>query len=109
MSETIGEQIRRHRKAVRPKMTQRQLAEATGLSERMIQDAESGKHTPQPANLTAIRRVLGIEGDPVETRASWPTDVQAFLDMLGAALSWLPEQDRLEKMREIGSRIFPPG
>lgn len=94
-----GAQIRQHRRA--RKWTQAQLAEAAGVSVRMIQDAESGKHTPQPENMRAIAAALEVEGVPEETRAAWPADVQVFLDIMGATLTAMSEADRAIQMRRI--------
>jgi len=99
----IASQIRQQRKA--KGWTQQQLADAAGLSLRMIQDAETGKRRPQPANLVDIRRALDIEGDATETREGWPRDVQVFLDVMGAFLSSMSESERDTTMRAITARI----
>lgn len=99
----VGAQIRQQRRA--KKWTQRQLAEAAGLSVRMVQDAESGKRRPQPQNLVALRSALEIEGDPAQAKADWPLDVETFLYVMGAFLSSMPERDRSEVIREITTHI----
>lgn len=102
-TQAIAAQIRQRRRA--KKWTQKQLADEAGVSERMIQDAESGKRRPQPANLAEIRRALDIQGDPEDTRETWPQDVQVFLDVMGAFLSAMTEAERLTVIREITARI----
>lgn len=90
--------------------TQAQLAERADVSLRTVQNVEGRKTTPQPANLRAILAALDIDldGDEVaaETRATWPPEVQVFLDMLGAYLMAMPERTRLEAIHDITRQIF---
>jgi transcriptional regulator with XRE-family HTH domain len=102
-AQALGAQIRQHRRA--RKMTQQQLADAAGLSLRMIQDTEAGKHKPQPQNLVALRSALEIEGDAKQTEDDFPPDVKTFLYVIGAFLSSMPERDRGEMIREITTHI----
>lgn len=104
-----GTEIRRRRRALG--MTQRQLAEASGVSIRQVQGTEAGQTRPQPANLAAIALALGVDldGDGDETRRSWPQDVSVFLDIVGAFLVALPEGKRQEWMRRIGASIVTRG
>lgn len=100
----LGAEIRRRRKG--RKLTQRQLADEAGISLRTMVSIEKGEHSTQPGNAEAVMRVLGIDVDATMARASWPPDVQVFLDMMGAFLSTLPEQARLEVIGEITRSIY---
>lgn len=59
MNENIGERIRELRK--RRGMTQKELAESSGLSVTSIQGYEYGKFTPKIQQLERIAAALGIE------------------------------------------------
>lgn len=104
----IREAVRARRKNLGK--TQGEVAEAAGISLRAYQAFESGETTPQPANMTAILQAVSMDTGgaeiAAETRAQWPTDVQVFLDMIGAYLASLDEDARLVAMRGIGGQIF---
>ena len=99
----LAARIRQQRKERR--MSQEELAEASGVSLRAVQNAESGKNTPQEGNLLAMLEVLDMAPDDQQTRESWPTDIQVFLDVMGAYLSTLPEAARLELFRTFTLQI----
>lgn len=98
-----GAQVKQLRLARR--WSQKRLAQESGVSERMIRDLEADRHAPQPANLKALLDVLIVDGDPEETRASWPEDVRLYLDILGAYLAALPEPERLPEMKRLIASI----
>lgn len=103
--ETYGARVMRLRK--RHKWTQEQLCRESGVSLRTIQAIEAGEsRKPQRANVLALNRALGIEGDPDETRSEWPIDVRTFLDITGAYLAAMPEQSRMTVMRDVTKRII---
>lgn len=96
----------------RAKLTQAQVAERAGISLRTYQMFETGKTTPQGANLQAILEQFPDLADEAadaqiaeRTREEWPTDVRVFLDVMGAYLSTMDEQTRLayiaDRMRQI--------
>lgn len=94
------------------KMTQREVATKAGIGLRTYQMFEKGGHTPQPANLEAIRWAVGLEekgaaepaltplrvlrppGDASED--AWPLDVRIFLDVMGAFLVTMDEPERID-------------
>jgi len=57
MSESIGEAIKRIRKG---KMTQKELAEKTGLAEITIRQYEHGDYEPKHENIKKIAAALGV-------------------------------------------------
>ena len=61
----FGEALRAHRYALR--LTQAQLAERAGLSERAISDLERGLKTPQRATLSLLINALELSPDQVES------------------------------------------
>lgn len=104
----LGAAIRRQRKAM--KLTQGALAAAAGVSTRTIVSIEKGEHSTQPGNTDAVMRILGLDVEPTVDTESWPADVAVFLDMMGAYLSTLTEQQRLAVIREITASMYrrPP-
>lgn len=98
--ETYGQMIARLRDA--RGWSQQRLADESGVPKRTIQEVEGDK-VAQPQRRTKLKlaAALDIEGDPDETRESWPTDVKVYLDIMGAFLSALPEARRLEVMSAI--------
>lgn len=99
---------RRARKQLR--LTQELVAEKAGVALRTYQAFETRKGNPTPENLRAIVRVLGIaEGDDVAlaTRSRWPLDVQVFLDVIGAYLATIPDEEaRLAAIHDLTRQIF---
>lgn len=127
--ETLAEKARAERK--RHKWTQEELARRAGVSLRSISNFENEEVTPQPANLRAILRALGMdeqladaeaEGQasepaatseptelpecPVCAKVQWPADIQPFLNMLGAWLITKPEHERERQIFALTRQIF---
>ncbi len=57
----LKEKLRKARKAAG--MTQRQVAEAIGITESTYCGYETGKRQPDPMKISAIASVLGVSGD----------------------------------------------
>lgn len=76
--------------------TQPELAEAAGVSLRMIQDAEGGHRRPQAAKLDAIRRALGLDANPVDTWAAWDGYTRASADLIGGVMHTFTPDERRE-------------
>lgn len=101
--------IRAERK--KRKWTQQQLADKAGMSLRAVQTFEGRKATPQPENLRAMRAALDLDGDDAEVSTTghpeWPTDIDTFLNMMGAYLLYaVPEDQRTEAIHDITRQIF---
>lgn len=92
MVESYGERVRAAREE--QKLSQAAFAALLGMPERTLQDIESGKvKRPQRKTRDRIDAVLGARA-PGETEAEWPSDLDAFLKLLGAFLYALPEAER---------------
>jgi transcriptional regulator with XRE-family HTH domain len=107
--EDYAARVRAERK--KRKWTQQELADRAGMSLRALQNFEGRKATPQPENLRAVLAAVDLdpEGADVaaETRAEWPADVQAFLDMMGAYLVYaVPEESRRVVIHDLTRQIF---
>lgn len=101
---TYGQRVRALRKA--KGWTQEELADASGVAYRTVQDIEADKRArPQRGTVLALNRALEIEGDPDDTRASWPADVQVFLDIVGAFLSTMDPDQRHAAIREMTAHL----
>lgn len=91
-------------------LTQEQMAERAGVSLRAYQNFENGKGWPQPANLRAILDAAGVDSIPdavaVATRGEWPRDIKVFLDMLGAYLATMVDEERLEFIHRMTREVF---
>lgn len=92
----LGRRVTSARKALR--YTQKELADAAGVSLGVVSNLENGRTVPQSANRRALTKVLGedVFGDAVaqEARDLWPHDVQLFTDVLGQYLASLPPERR---------------
>lgn len=98
--ETYGQMIARLREA--RGWSQEDLGRAADVPKRTIQDIELDKvKTPQRRTRQKLHMALEIEGDPDLTRRAWPSDIQVFLDVLGAFMVNLTEERRLELMRAM--------
>lgn len=102
----LAERVRDERK--RRKWTQQEMAERASLSLRAYQMFELGQSTPQPGNLRAILAAVDINqnGDNSKAAPVWPPEVQVFLDVLGAYVMSLPEEDRLKTIHDLTRQIF---
>lgn len=91
-------------------MTQLQLAEKAGVSPRSVQNLEARTTKPQPNKLRAILRAVGVDegGEEIAevTRSSWRPSTQVALDMLGAYLDSLPEDEAVEVIADLTRQIF---
>ena len=107
--------LRAREERKRQKLNQREVATKAGMGLRAYQMFEAGQSTPQPGNLEGILWALGIDkdgdrpqlravpgaADGGEASAPWPPGVQVFLDMAGAYLMAIDdEQERLELIHE---------
>lgn len=88
--------------------TQSQMAEAVGMSLRAYQGFETRKNVPQPENLRRISEVAGIDLNGEEgTQETWDPEVQAFLDMMGAYLTYGVAEDRRRAViHDLTRQIF---
>lgn len=66
---SIGEQIKAIRK--QKGLTQKQLAELTGLLEPTIRKYESGQRIPKSDNLIKIASALGVHPSQLDSRLLW--------------------------------------
>ena len=91
-------------------LTQKQMAERAGISVRAYQNFENAKGWPQPTNLEAILGATGVDSTPdaiaVATRGDWPGDIKVFLDMLGAYLATMDDEQRLESIYRMTREVF---
>lgn len=91
-------------------LTQQQLADKAGVSLRTYQNFEGRVGSPQGGNLRAILNAVGIDATSEETaeatRESWPADIRVFLDMVGAYLATMTEDDRESWMYAATRQIF---
>ena len=69
MKMTVGEQIRTIR--IEKGLTQKQVAELTGLLEPTIRKYESGKIHPKSDNLNKIASALGVHPSQLDSRLLW--------------------------------------
>lgn len=77
--------------------TQDELAGHSGVPKRTIQEIENGRVTkPQRATDLKLRQALDLEGNAERERSSWPEDVQAILDIVGATLMALTPAERIQ-------------
>lgn len=103
-SESYGQKIVRLRKA--KGWTQDELAERSGVAKRTLQDVEGDKRArPQRATRVALNAALGVEGDAEDERQSWPKDVEVFLDIMGAWLTTMDEEARLDRIGKLVREI----
>ncbi|MFJ4472888.1 helix-turn-helix domain-containing protein [Streptomyces sp. NPDC089424] len=103
-----GARIAYYRSATRPKLTQRQLADAAHVSLGTIRKIERGERVPSDATLDALGRALGVDpslllGDRGPTR----TRVHEALPSLSAALATydLPEEGPVRPLAELRTAV----
>jgi len=100
MTENYGEMIARVRRE--HDWTQADLAEKSGVPQRTIQEIEAGRtDRPQRSTRTALNLALDIEGVAADERATWPIEVQVFLDIMGAFLTTMDETERVRMISGI--------
>lgn len=93
--------------------TQEDLSERTGGQVKVgaISNFEGRRsYRLQPSNLRAVLRALELEdeaGDAraAETRSTWPSDIQFFLDLVGMFLEAQPEERRAQIIRDVTRKI----
>lgn len=82
--------------------TQKRLAEVSGVPVRTIQDIEKDlRERPHRGTLLKLRRALDIEGDPDRERSSWPKDVAAIVDIVGAYMMTLTPDERVRWISDV--------
>lgn len=90
-------------------MSQRDVADAAGVSLPTVNNFERGVSVPQYEKLVAILRAVGLEeGEADTTWLSYSEDVRNFLRMMGAYLSSLPEDERYRRMGELTQEAVRP-
>lgn len=83
-------------------MTQRELADASGVHINTIKSIEAGETQRPRANVAAkLKKTLGEEQVPEATRAGYDKSTRAFLDMVGAYLMALDPEERLERIFQL--------
>lgn len=88
-------------------LTQRELADDTGVHINTIKKIESGETTRVSAGVTAkLRQRLGGEVVPDAVRSEYDQHVQSLLDLIGAYLMRLPEEDRLQRTFDIARYVL---
>jgi transcriptional regulator with XRE-family HTH domain len=98
-----GEVVLRAREA--QGWTQQQLADASGVPKRTIQEIEAGRVSkPQRATDLKLRQALEIEGDATRERDDWPADVGAIVDIVGAWLMTKTPAERIQWFSEFTRR-----
>jgi len=86
--------------------SQQDLAERAGVTLGVISTLERMKAKPQLANRRRILRALGVE-EPEASAAdddsarNWPRDVSVFVDVMGLALSSIPEAERAQAIHHL--------
>lgn len=92
------------------KLTQKQMAKRAGISLRAYQNFENGSGWPQPPNLGAILDAAGVameqDAAALATRGEWSRDIKVFLDMLGAYLDTMSDEERLEFIHRMTREVF---
>jgi transcriptional regulator with XRE-family HTH domain len=102
---TFGETLRERRRAAG--LSQRELAERTGLDFSYISKVENGRLPPPAADtVVAICRVLGAPPEELLALAGkLPSDVQARVGTSPVAQRFLSEADRLALTDEEWERM----
>lgn len=133
----LADKVRDARKARVPRYTQRMLAADAGVSLGVVSNFERKVTFPQPGNLEAILRALGIEehaprengdgetGDVDELpicdkcrQITWPENYALMFDILGAFMDTIPTEERkafqrwitqpMWKKRRAGEKLYRP-
>ncbi len=91
--------------------SQKEAADAAGMSLRAYQEFEAGRSSPQSKNLRGILRAFELDGsepppEPRENGPAWPKDIRAFQNMIGAYLLTMSEPEREAWIFAETRRIF---
>lgn len=90
-------------------MTQQDLSAASGVHINTIKKLESGETQRPSAQVAAkLKRTLGGDTSADVARSGYDRHTQAFLDLVGAYLMRLPEEQRLERIFELTSHLIVP-
>lgn len=101
---TIGAQVRAARK--RKHMTQKQLAEAAGVSENTVIAIEKGRNS-QELKLSNVMDALEMEQvSTVAERVGWPREVSFAMEVVGISLMEMPEADRPAAYARVLREMF---
>jgi XRE family transcriptional regulator, aerobic/anaerobic benzoate catabolism transcriptional regulator len=96
----IGREVRRHR--AKRGMTRRQLAEASGTSERYLAQIESGAGNPSVSVLRAIAQALDLPAAALlPEQGARTAELGAILDLLAQ----VPEKELPALVKEIEARV----
>ncbi|MCD7440479.1 helix-turn-helix domain-containing protein [Streptomyces lincolnensis] len=104
----LGRRIAYYRSVVRPKMTQRQLAEAACVSLGTIRKIERGERGVTDATLEAIAGALGVDPGRLRTdRGSSHTAVQDALPALSAAIAAydVPDEGPIQPLSDLRTAV----
>lgn len=83
-------------------LTQDELASETGVHVNTIKNLEAGKTKRPSAQVAAsLRNRLGQAPAPAEVREEFDRHTRSFLDLVGAYLMALPEEQRLDKIFDL--------
>jgi transcriptional regulator with XRE-family HTH domain len=85
-------------------MSQRELSERSGVSEKTINDMDNEKTVPNVESLTKLATVLEVAATPsvIEAvRDSWPENVRNYADIVGQYLMIMPEEIRDDAGDEV--------
>lgn len=83
-------------------MTQQDLADVSRVHINTIKKLEAGETQRPSAQVAAkLKATLGQEVNPETSREGYDQHTRAFLDLVGAYLMRLPEEQRLERIFEL--------
>jgi len=86
--------------------SQQDLARRAGVTIGVVSNLERMRAKPQLGNRRRILRALEIEepesvGEDEGSARSWPRDVSIFVDVMGLALSSIPEAERAPAIHHL--------
>lgn len=89
-------------------LTQERLAELIDKHVNTIKNIENGvTQKPSAGVAAALRKALGeAASEPEPAREAMDRHTQAFLDLIGAYLMRMPEEDRLVRIFDLTRRIL---
>jgi len=83
-------------------MTQQELSTASGVHINTIKKLEAGETQRPSAQVAAkLKATLGQESNADTAREGYDHHTRAFLDLVGAYLMRLPEEQRLERIFDL--------